>query len=85
MHLQFYSLGGDRVPISFKEFVRSRRVTDTPVGDFVTDAKRDSGFPDARSRQEMLDYLDMMGAPDAAVSAAKVLWRRYEKQAVAAV
>jgi hypothetical protein len=67
------------MPQSFKSFVRSRRETDTAVGDFVADAKRDSGFPDAKSLQEVVEYLDMMGAPDEATRAARVLWRRYVK------
>lgn len=63
--------------MSFKEYVAKRRVTDTPAGDFVGDAKRDRELPDARTWPELATYLASRGAHRDAVSAARSVWRGY--------
>ena len=35
--------------MSFRDYIAERRITDTPAGDFVADAKRDPGLPDAET------------------------------------
>lgn len=63
--------------MTFKEYLMTRRITDTPNGDFVGDAKRDRQFPDARSWDQVESYLVNRGAPYAAIEAGKSVWKAY--------
>jgi hypothetical protein len=36
--------------LSFRVYIQTRRVTSTPVGDFVRDAKEDARLPDVGKR-----------------------------------
>ena len=63
--------------MSFKNYVAKRRVTDTPAGDFVSDAKRDGQMPDARTWPELDAYLRSRGAHQEAINAARSVWRAY--------
>jgi len=65
----------------FKTYLRHRRVTDTPAGDFVRDAREDPTFPDVSSRDELLAYVDHRAPSNArrdVLAAARVVWRQYE-------
>lgn len=62
---------------TFRDYVRGRRKTDTPAGDFVADLKSDSKFPDAKSWNDVENYLRSHGACEAAVNAGKSVWRGY--------
>ncbi len=63
--------------MSFRQYVANRRVTRTPPGDFVGDARSDAGLPDATTWVELKAYLHTKGAIPAAVVAAKSVWRGY--------
>lgn len=66
------------MPPSFREYVMGRRITDTPAGDFVSDAKSDKTFPDAASWKEIESYLRLKGACSDAVIAGKEVWKAYK-------
>lgn len=63
---------------SFKEYIAARRITDTPQGDFTTDARQDSRLPDAKSWKELNGYLTMKGVAREVIDAARSVWRQYE-------
>jgi hypothetical protein len=63
--------------LSFRDYIQSRRVTDTPAGDFVADAKQDGRLPDAQSWADLQSYMWGRGASSSAVDAAKTVWQRY--------
>ena len=63
--------------MSFKEYVAARRITDTPAGDFIKDAKRDGKLPDARTWPELDTYLRVQSAHGEAVKAARSVWQAY--------
>jgi hypothetical protein len=65
---------------TFKEFMATKRVTDTPRGDFIKDSRDDPRMPAAQSWQELEGYLWTRGACVEAVKQAKKLWRQYEKE-----
>jgi hypothetical protein len=62
---------------SFREYIRRRRVTDGPVGDFVEDAKTDRGLPDAASWDQLDTYLITRGADSGVRQAGYAVWRSY--------
>jgi hypothetical protein len=64
--------------ITFLEYVKARRVTDNPAGDFVADARTDRRMPDAKSWDHLHTYLVTRGAIPDAIKAAKVVWRGYQ-------
>lgn len=64
--------------LSFREDIRGRRITDTPAGDFVSDAKGDKSFPDAKTWREVESYLRLKGAVPEAISAGKEVWKAFE-------
>jgi hypothetical protein len=64
-------------PMSFREYVANRRVTDTPAGDFLADAKTDRGLPDAARWSELETHLRQRGASVEALAAARVVWNGY--------
>jgi YozE SAM-like fold len=66
--------------LSFTEYLKSRRVTDTPAGDFIIDAKSDPTMPDATSWKQLEFYLTTKGAIPDAVTAAKIVWKGYLAQ-----
>lgn len=63
--------------MTFKRYLSRRRITATPPGDFVDDARSDPTFPDAESWDEVRDYLMLRGAAPVAVAAARSAWRSY--------
>jgi len=67
--------------LSFKEYVSKRRLTDTPAGDFVRDARADRALPDAESWEQLHTYLITKGAIPEAIAAARVVWRSYRATA----
>jgi hypothetical protein len=67
--------------IGFREFLRTRRVTDNPRGDFIADARRDPRLPDVQRWSELETYLRLQGdACPEAVRQAKRLWQEFERQ-----
>ena len=63
--------------MSFRAYIATRRITDTPAGDFVSDAKRDQGLPDAATWEELHSYLLRNGASREAIAAGRTVWARY--------
>jgi hypothetical protein len=63
--------------MSFKSYVATRRITDTPSGDFVADARRDHQLPDATTWEDLRAYLFHNGACREAIAAARVVWADY--------
>ena len=66
--------------MSFRAYIQSRRITDTPAGDFTADARADKAFPDARSWTELRRYLERRGAIREAVEAGHRVWAAYRAQ-----
>jgi hypothetical protein len=64
--------------MSFREYIRIRRHTDNPQGDFVEDARGDPNFPDVKTWDEMEGYLRHRSASHEAIAAARVVWRQYQ-------
>ena len=65
---------------SFLEYIKARRITDTPNGDFVSDAKRDKNLPDVKSWEELRSYLRGKTRHPEVFSAARSVWRQYQRQ-----
>ena len=65
--------------MTFKDYLNKRRVTSTPNGDFVVDAKRDPMFPDVQSWSQLETYLISRAASVDVVDAAKQVWKGYER------
>jgi len=63
---------------SFKTYVQNRRLTDSPAGDFVADAKADPTFPDPATWEELEGYLRRRGAIRDAITAGRAVWRGYQ-------
>ena len=64
--------------MSFRAYVQKRRITDTPAGDFVGDARDDRTLPDPATWEELERYLLLRGACPGAIKAAKQVWREYK-------
>ena len=66
--------------MTFKEYLSTRRVTDTPQGDFTSDARSDKRMPDVASWQDLRSYLhrtvgdDMI---DDVLESARLVWAAY--------
>lgn len=66
--------------MKFKEWIFTRRVTNSARGDFIRDARQDKNFPDLDSAKEYVGYLHSKRACREAVSEFKKLWAAYEKE-----
>lgn len=64
---------------SFLRYIRSRRRTHSPMGDFVDDAKSDLDIPDAKTWPELEAYLIGEGACREAIQAGRKWWQRYRR------
>jgi hypothetical protein len=65
------------MPISFKNYLKRARVSDTPAGDFIADARLDKMLPAARTWDELEVYLLSQWGSDP-IGAAHSAWRNYE-------
>jgi hypothetical protein len=65
--------------MTFRDYIRSRRRTRNPLGDFVGDAKADVDFPDVANFHQLVLYLRSYNAREAAVDAAQVWWKRFQR------
>lgn len=63
--------------ITFREWIDSQHPPDTPFGDFIKDAQRDTNFPNISSLKELMSYLS--GTCDEVLEAAQIAWKNYEK------
>ncbi len=67
--------------MTFKEFVAKCRLTDTPRGDFLRDARCGEGLPSTiDSWRQLEDYLASQGACSEADEAARGVWREYARE-----
>lgn len=64
------------VDLGFKAYIAQRRVTDTPTGDFVADAKRDRSLPDAKTWEELENHLGWR-ATGVVRACGRQVWRQY--------
>jgi uncharacterized protein YozE (UPF0346 family) len=65
------------MPISFLEYLRTRRPSFTQQGDFVAEAQRDPDFPDPKTWHELNSFLIGRGATPDLIAAARSVWRQY--------
>ena len=74
--------GGPTDPIGFRDWVRSRRVTHSPRGDFITDARRDELIPpDFATFDDLYCYLTTRRrACQEAIEAARKLWNEFARR-----
>jgi len=67
--------------MTFKEYLATRRVTDTPAGNFTADARSDRRFPDVTTWAELRRYVESraeFSISDKVVEAARQVWRGYQ-------
>lgn len=64
--------------MSFRKYVKNRKVTNDPAGDFAGDVQGDDKFPDVKSWREVSGYLWSRGADLAVMEIAKEVWDEYE-------
>ena len=62
--------------LTFKEYLVVRKAGADEADDFVRLARRDPGFPDAATLDEVLAYLERGGNLEA-LAGARVTWRKY--------
>lgn len=74
----FIHLRGEGTAMSFKEYIRHRRVTETPAGDFTKDARDDQRLPDINTWEELRSYVSFNRGDDKVVRAAKEVWKGYQ-------
>lgn len=63
--------------MSFKAYIGNRRVTDTPAGDFTSDANQDPNLPEASSWGELKHYLSIKTTDPNVLNAARQVWQSY--------
>ena len=63
--------------MSFKTYIAQRRITDTPAGDFVADARSDRRLPDAQTWQELETYLHSRLKGYMVIAAARTVWTSF--------
>jgi uncharacterized protein YozE (UPF0346 family) len=63
--------------MTFKEYLATRRNTNTPQGDFTKDALRDKNLPDVKAWEELESYLRMKAGGVGVIRAARSVWRAY--------
>ena len=63
--------------MTFKEYVATRRITDTPQGDFTGDARRDNDMPDVKTWDELKSYLQFKVGRREVIEAARLVWQGY--------
>lgn len=66
--------------MSFKNYVKTRRVTNTPAGDFIKDARSDSNLRDFESYDDLKSYLETCNAIKEVYPAARSVWRGYQNK-----
>lgn len=68
--------------MTFREYLAQRRITDTPCGDFVQDARHDPTLPDIASWDALEGYLRLKTTgrmPVGVRLAARDVWRQYRR------
>lgn len=66
--------------MTFKQWIKTRRTTDNPRGDFIADAKVDRKMPENFEAWEDLErYLHRIGAWSEAIKSGHMVWREYAK------
>ncbi|WP_181147634.1 YozE family protein [Ensifer aridi] len=65
--------------MSFKSYLKTRRITDTPAGDFTADALRDNNLPDAESWSELKAYLERVSRLPGVIPSGYQVWQGYQR------
>jgi hypothetical protein len=68
----------DAAERSFDAFIRERKITDDPIGDFVGDARHDAKMPNVKRWSELRQYLESRHVSEDVVNAARRTWHEYE-------
>jgi hypothetical protein len=68
--------------MTFHEYIKIARITDTPQGDFVSDAKRDDELEDIKTWPELRRHLVNRGACPEAVRAGYKVFHNYRMYVV---
>lgn len=67
--------------MTFKSYIQSARVTETPRGDFIADCKtliNCNKLPDVQSWSELYGFMWKRGACREAIEEARKVWRQYQ-------
>jgi hypothetical protein len=70
--------------MTFTDYIKSARVTQTPRGDFIADTKtliNCGKFPDMKTWSELYHFMSMRNAGGEAINQARRVWRQYHKAA----
>jgi hypothetical protein len=68
--------------MTFRKFLKSRKVTDNPRGDFIFDACQDECLDAIQSKEQLVTYLRRKSVCSEAIKEARILWNAYEKRKV---
>lgn len=63
---------------SFRSYLVTARAHQTPVGDFVREARADPYMPDVKTWEELKDHLRNCGAHPDVIAIGRRVWRNYE-------
>ena len=69
----------DQNPHSVAAFIRAARVTDDPVGDFISDMRGERHVPAFKSSAEVRSFLRFRGACRGASTTVPYFWQRYKR------
>jgi hypothetical protein len=72
--------------MSFKDFMRSARVTNSPRGDFIADAKtliNAGAFPAVENWADLYGFMSRRGSSADKIEEARKLWREYKSKVTA--
>jgi hypothetical protein len=67
-------------PKSFRDYARSREAADVVGREFVSYAKIDPLFPDAKAWSDLRRYLNRRGAPHEIFLVARRIWKDYRER-----
>lgn len=65
--------------MTFNDWVKTARVTPTPAGDFIFDARHDKRMPEITTLEELMKYMSSLCVGEGAHRAAKNAWRAYRR------
>ncbi len=66
--------------MTFKQWIKTYRGQNNPIGDLASDIWLDEKFPKAKRRETILAYLEKCGASDGAISAFEEAWEIYHSE-----
>jgi len=66
------------IAMTFKEYIAHRQVRDNQQGDFVLDARADSGLSDVQTWPELRSYLESCDASYEDIEVGHLVWQSYQ-------